>query len=61
MALYLYELSADQGNMEAQYRLARCYRYGIAGRHNPAKARELYRRAAAQGHSKAQAELEEWQ
>jgi TPR repeat protein len=51
--------SAKQGSGEAQYNLAFMYNYGnSAVEKDPAKAAEWYGKAAAQGHEKAKAALE---
>lgn len=50
-----YGRAADQGNAEAQYRLATLFHEGAAGlKKNPERAFRLYRAAAKQGHVEAQ-------
>jgi len=47
-------LLADEGNADAQYRLARMYESGEGVPKNPAAARAWYRKAAEQGRADAQ-------
>ncbi len=50
--------AAELGNVEAQYKLADCYRYAIGVEKNLAKAVEFYQKAAEQGDEDAALELE---
>lgn len=53
----LLEKAAEQGNDEAQYILAKMYRYGKGTEKNERKALEWYEKAAEQGNSDAQFDL----
>lgn len=50
--------AADQGLTEALFELGDCYACGFGVRQDVDKAIELYRRAAGQGHAKAQEEID---
>lgn len=52
--------AARRGDAEAQYQFARCLEFGFVVKRNPAAAGEWYRRAAGQGHLKAQTRLKPW-
>lgn len=45
-----FRAAARKGNAEAQYQFARCLEFGFHVKRNIGAARELYRRAADQGH-----------
>ncbi|MBO7708111.1 MAG: sel1 repeat family protein, partial [Thermoguttaceae bacterium] len=53
-AVFWFRKAADQGNLDAQYRLARCYSNGMGVGADPAKAAECYRIAAEKGHAVSQ-------
>ena len=50
---------ADQGNAEAQFRLANGYYLGVGVAKDEAQAMKLYKKAAAQGYQPAQAALKQ--
>lgn len=52
--------AARKGDSEAQYQFARCLEFGFVVKRNFNAAGEMYRRAAAQGHLKAQTRLKPW-
>ena len=59
-AVKKYREAARKGSAEAQYQFARCLEFGFhVKKPNRAAARELYERAARQGHAKA-AEVLGW-
>ena len=59
-AARLYKLSADLGNAQGQFSLARFYQAGRGGLPvDPAAATKLLQLAAAQGHAGAKRELDE--
>jgi len=49
--------AAKKGDAEAQYSLGACYEFGGGAEKNVDRAKEWYRKAAAQGHQKAQERL----
>jgi len=52
-AVKFYEIAADAGLMAAQYNLGVLYAMGNGVEMNHARARELFEKAAAQGHDLA--------
>lgn len=54
----LFRQAAERGDADAQYYLGTCYRYGEHVGKDDAKALYWYRRAASQGHIKAQEVLQ---
>ena len=52
-AVEFYQKAADQGNAEAQVRLAGLYEYGEGVPEDHEKAEELYKKAADQGNQAA--------
>lgn len=52
-AVEWYQISALQGNADAQFKLAQCYYYGKGVKKDRDKARDLLRQAAGQGHEQA--------
>lgn len=56
-AYKLFQIEAQRGNPEAQYRLAGMYRLGQGTAKNDSLAREWYSKAAKLGHAKAQKRL----
>lgn len=52
-----FRAAARSGNAEGQYQFARCLEFGFRVKKNFGAARELYRRAADQGHPKAMERL----
>ena len=59
LAVYWYLEAAEQGHVEAQFRLAASYDRGQGVAQNKAEAVRWYRKAAAEGHSNAKRRLEE--
>ena len=53
----LYKKAALRGNAEAQYELAKCYKYGFGINHSYVDAVKWFHKAAEQGHIYAQNEL----
>ena len=45
---------AEQGSVDAQFYLGECYRCGLGVQQDDVKAAEWYKKAAEQGHEKAQ-------
>ena len=48
---------AEQGDMESQFQLGRCYAFGTGTEKNDQQAASWFRKAAEQGHAKAQYNL----
>ena len=47
-------MAAEQGHIDAQYKLAECYRLGIGIEKDEVKAHEWHKKAEAQGNKDAQ-------
>jgi TPR repeat protein len=54
-----YRRSAAQGDMEAQFQLARCYAEGHGVERDPEEAFKWFRQAAKQGHQESRRVVEE--
>lgn len=52
-----FEKSANQGWVEAEYNLARCYGLGIGCQKDPSKAAEIYKKSAGKGDKGSQVAL----
>ena len=58
-ALQLYQQAAQQGDVEAVFRLGQIFEFGMVGNPDMAGARKLYELAAGKGHALAARRLEE--
>jgi hypothetical protein len=58
-AVEWYSKAAEQGDVDAQYKLGQMYYYGDGVGADFSKAVEWYTRAAEQGHEKAKAKIAE--
>lgn len=58
MSFKILEVSAQDGDVEAQYKLGEMYYYGFLNRPNLAQARKWLQLAADQGNQKAQGLLD---
>jgi len=56
-AVEWFQKAADQGVASAQYNLGMSYELGVGVEKDIPKAKELYKKAIAQGHQKAQQRL----
>ena len=53
VAFIWYKRSAEQGNPQGRYSLAKCYESGVGVEPDPKRMMELFRAAAEQGHELA--------
>ncbi|MDR1439131.1 MAG: sel1 repeat family protein, partial [Clostridiales bacterium] len=53
----LWRMAADKGEMQAQYRLGKCYECGLGVKMDAGEAARWYRKSADQGHAAAQYNL----
>ena len=56
-AIETYKFFAEQGDINLQYRLGRCYEFGNGVTQNDDKAFEWYKKSAEQGESRAEYRL----
>ena len=54
----MYTKAAEQGHLEAQLQIARCYEWGIGTKINLSTAKSWYELAAAKGSEKAKEALQ---